>query len=109
MERAVPGAFSSPAFPTPGTAPSCPPTSTLLLAAAGLHDKPVTSEVTRMQAVAMMQRNLARSLTMASIAALVELAVGPHRLLAACCAVLLSTAVVSTIRRERGRHDTTRG
>ncbi|MER6121107.1 hypothetical protein ABT173_00070 [Streptomyces sp. NPDC001795] len=73
----------------------------VLLAAAELHNKPVASEVTRREEVGMMQRNLALSLTMASIAALVEFAVGPHWLLAACCALLLSTAVVGTIWRER--------
>lgn len=51
--------------------------------------------------LAMLQRNLALALAAASITALVELAVGPHRFLAACSAVLLSTAVVGTVRGER--------
>lgn len=77
----------------------------LLLAAAELHDKPVAGEVTRMEALSMMLRNIALSLAAASIAAVVELAAGPNRLLAAGCAVLLLAAVVSTVRQARtARH-----
>jgi hypothetical protein len=73
----------------------------VLLAAAELHNKPVAGEVTRMEAVAMMQRNLALALAAASLAALVDCAAGPHRLPAACCALLLSTAAVGTLWTER--------
>ncbi|OIJ67230.1 hypothetical protein [Streptomyces mangrovisoli] len=74
---------------------------TVLLAAAELHDKPVAAEVTRMEAVGMMQRSLAFSLALASVVAAVQCAAGPGRPVAACAAVLLSAAAVGTAWRER--------
>ena len=57
-----------------------------------------------MEAVAMMQRNLALSLATASLAPLADCATG-YRPPVACRALLLSTAAIGTLRTEkRARH-----
>ena len=77
----------------------------VLLAAAELHNKPVADEVTRMEAVPMMQRNLARSLATASLAALVDCATGYRPPVAPSSCQRLPTAPQG----QRGGRDTTGG
>ncbi|MBN9747754.1 hypothetical protein DMP23_42830 [Amycolatopsis sp. A1MSW2902] len=77
----------------------------LLMAAAELHDKTASGEITRLEAMSLMLRNIAFALALAAVVTLVELAVGPHRLAAGCAAARLVAALLGIVREgRRARH-----
>ncbi|WP_020670196.1 hypothetical protein [Amycolatopsis nigrescens] len=73
----------------------------LLLAAAEQHNKDAVGDIGRMRALSVMLRNIAFTLIVAMVAALAELAVGGHKLLAGCCAALLLVAALGAMREGR--------
>lgn len=75
--------------------------ASLLLAAVELHNKEAAGEITRLQGLALMLRNSALALVFALVVAVIELAVGPHRVLAGGCAALLLGSLTAAIRQGR--------
>ncbi|MFE0894352.1 hypothetical protein [Streptomyces smyrnaeus] len=75
--------------------------TSLLLAAAELHDKEAAGEITRLQGVALMLRNSALALVFALVVAVLELVLGPARLPAGGCAALLLVCLIAAIRHGR--------
>ncbi|MGR3935249.1 hypothetical protein [Streptomyces sp. BRA346] len=75
--------------------------TSLLLAAVELHDKEAAGEITRLQGVALMLRNSALGLMFACVVAVIELAVGPDRVLAGSCATLLLASLTAAARHGR--------
>ncbi|MFE0874283.1 hypothetical protein ACFW4X_05230 [Streptomyces smyrnaeus] len=75
--------------------------TSLLLAAAELHDKEAAGEITRLQGVALMLRNSALALVFALVVAVLELVLGPARLPAGGCAALLLVSLIAAIRHGR--------
>ena len=73
----------------------------LLLAAAEMRDKDAAGDIVRMRAQSLMLRNTALALALAVVVALVELAVGDHRLPAGGGAVLLLLAALGAMREGR--------
>ncbi|RCG18202.1 hypothetical protein DQ392_15485 [Streptomyces reniochalinae] len=75
--------------------------TSVLLAAVELHDKEAAGEITRLQGVALMLRNSALALVFALVVAMIELVVGPARVLAGICAALLLVSLTAAIRHGR--------
>ncbi|MBO8196775.1 hypothetical protein JW613_00380 [Streptomyces smyrnaeus] len=75
--------------------------TSLLLAAAELHDKEAAGEITRLQGVALMLRNSALALVFALVVAVLELVLGSARLPAGGCAALLLVSLIAAIRHGR--------
>ncbi|MGI5349782.1 hypothetical protein ACQEU8_16555 [Streptomyces sp. CA-250714] len=75
--------------------------TSVLLAAVELHDKEAAGEITRLQGVALMLRNSALALMFALVVAVIELVVGPARVLAGGCAALLLVSLIAAIRHGR--------
>ncbi len=79
--------------------------ASLLLAAVELHDKEAAGEITRLQGVALMLRNSALALAFALVVTVIELVVGPDRVLAGGCAALLLVTLTAAMRHwRRVRH-----
>ncbi|MEU1041332.1 hypothetical protein [Streptomyces sp. NPDC005907] len=75
--------------------------SSLLLAAVELHHKEAAGEITRLQGLALMLRNSALALLFALVVSVIELVVGPDRVLAGGCAALLLVGLTAAIRQGR--------
>ncbi|MFI0916744.1 hypothetical protein [Streptomyces smyrnaeus] len=75
--------------------------TSLLLAAAELHDKEAAGEITRLQGVALLLRNSALALVFALAVAVLELVLGTARLPAGGCAALLLVSLIAAIRHGR--------
>ncbi|MEJ8634792.1 MULTISPECIES: hypothetical protein [Streptomyces] len=75
--------------------------ASLLLAAVELHNKEAAGEITRLQGLALMLRNSALALMFALVVAVIELAMGAHRVLAGGCAALLLVSLTAAIRQGR--------
>ncbi|MER7577951.1 hypothetical protein [Streptomyces sp. NPDC126514] len=75
--------------------------ASLLLAAVELHHKEAAGEITRLQGVALMLRNSALALLFALVVAVIELTLGPDRVLAGGCAALLLVSLTAAIRHGR--------
>ncbi|MFE9839350.1 hypothetical protein ACFYP4_30060 [Streptomyces sp. NPDC005551] len=73
----------------------------LLLAAVELHHKEAAGEITRLQGLALMLRNSALALLFALVVSVIELVVGPDRVLAGGCAALLLVGLTAAIRQGR--------
>ncbi|MFE0332562.1 hypothetical protein ACFW08_38405, partial [Streptomyces sp. NPDC058960] len=71
--------------------------TSLLLAAVELHNKEAAGEITRLQGVALMLRNSALALVFALVVAVIELIVGPDRVLAGSCAALLLVSLTAAV------------
>lgn len=68
----------------------------ILLAAAELHDKDVATEISHLRAVGLMLRNSSLALTVATVAALVQLIIGGDRPFATICVIVLLLATVGS-------------
>ncbi|UUU33166.1 hypothetical protein JIX56_26675 [Streptomyces sp. CA-210063] len=75
--------------------------ASLLLAAAELHNKEAAGEITRLQGLALMLRNSALALVFALVVAVIELVMGPDRVLAGGCAALFLVSLTAAIRHGR--------
>ncbi|PKV97147.1 hypothetical protein ATK30_8117 [Amycolatopsis echigonensis] len=64
--------------------------SFLLLSALQLHDADAAMEATRLRTAGLMLRNSSPAMAFGFVASVVELIVGPHRVFAACAAVLFA-------------------
>jgi hypothetical protein len=69
----------------------------LLLGAVELHDSGIATEIGRLRAIGLMVRNSGLPMALAFVAALVELAIGANRPLAAVCAVLFGLGTVGSM------------
>ncbi|MFD9893138.1 hypothetical protein ACFWY9_27655 [Amycolatopsis sp. NPDC059027] len=73
----------------------------LLRQGVAVQDKEAAAQIDRLMSQGLMVRNLTLPLSFGFVAAVVELIAGGHRILAACCAVLLAAAVAGAYREGR--------
>lgn len=69
----------------------------LLLAAADLHNRDAAGEITRMRAIGLMLRNASVAMLLACLVAVVQIATGPHRVVAVACAPLLLLTALGAV------------
>ncbi|GAA4530654.1 hypothetical protein [Amycolatopsis samaneae] len=73
----------------------------LLRLGVAVQDKEAAAQIDRVMSQGLMVRNLTLPLAFGFVAAVVELIAGGHRILAACCAVLLAASVAGAYREGR--------